>query len=87
MIITDINADGGQKIAAQDPDHLVFQAMDVTKAEDWKVVVEFAVQRFGRLDVLVNNAGTTYRNKVSENTLIDVGVGSLFECQAGWLAD
>lgn len=65
MIIADINADGGQKVAAQDPEHLLFQAMDVTSAENWKVVVEKAFEKFGRLDVLVNNAGTTYRNKVS----------------------
>ena len=38
--------------------------MDVTSAEDWKGVIDTAFSRFGRLDVLVNNAGTTYRNKV-----------------------
>ncbi|PLB51964.1 oxidoreductase [Aspergillus steynii IBT 23096] len=63
VIIADINADGGQKVAAQDPDHLLFQATDVTSAEDWKAVVDTAFEKFGRLDVLVNNAGTTYRNK------------------------
>lgn len=39
--------------------------MDVTRAADWKTVTELAFSTFGRLDVLVNNAGTTYRNKVS----------------------
>ncbi|KAH8434508.1 SDR family oxidoreductase [Aspergillus melleus] len=63
VIIADINAEGGQKVAAQDPDNLIFQALDVTKAEEWKAVVDKAMERFGRLDVLVNNAGTTYRNK------------------------
>lgn len=38
--------------------------MDVTKKDDWKGVIDLAFEKFGRLDVLVNNAGTTYRNKV-----------------------
>jgi NAD(P)-dependent dehydrogenase (short-subunit alcohol dehydrogenase family) len=38
--------------------------MDVTSASDWDEVMDLAFAKFGRLDVLVNNAGTTYRNKV-----------------------
>lgn len=49
----------------QNPANLAFQKMDVTKAEDWKGVVELAVSKFGKVDILINNAGTTYRNKVS----------------------
>lgn len=64
VIITDINAEGGQKVAAQNPESLVFQQMDVTKAEDWTTVMDLAFSKFGRLDILVNNAGITYRNKV-----------------------
>ncbi|THC92074.1 hypothetical protein EYZ11_008455 [Aspergillus tanneri] len=63
VILADINVEGGQKVAAQNPANLIFQQMDVTKADDWMTVVELAFSKFGRLDVLVNNAGTTYRNK------------------------
>jgi NAD(P)-dependent dehydrogenase (short-subunit alcohol dehydrogenase family) len=28
------------------------------------MVLDLAFSKFGRMDVLVNNAGTTYRNKV-----------------------
>jgi NAD(P)-dependent dehydrogenase (short-subunit alcohol dehydrogenase family) len=69
VIITDINIEGGEKVAAQNPENLVFQQMDVTKAEDWKAVMDLAFSKFGRLDVLVNNAGTTYRNKVCASKL------------------
>lgn len=62
--MADISPEGGQKTAAQNPENLVFEKMDVTKAEDWSRVVERAFSQFGRLDVLVNNAGVTYRNKV-----------------------
>lgn len=31
--------------------------LDVTSPDDWKTAVELAVQKFGGLNVLVNNAG------------------------------
>ncbi|KAL4918446.1 hypothetical protein BDW62DRAFT_217620 [Aspergillus aurantiobrunneus] len=63
VIIADINTAGGERIAAQNPSSIIFQKVDVTSAEEWRAVVQTAVTRFGRLDVLVNNAGTSYRNK------------------------
>jgi NAD(P)-dependent dehydrogenase (short-subunit alcohol dehydrogenase family) len=38
--------------------------MDVTQESDWIATLDLAFSKFGRVDVLVNNAGTTYRNKV-----------------------
>lgn len=38
--------------------------MDVTQEADWNAVLDLAISKFGRVDVLVNNAGTSYRNKV-----------------------
>lgn len=62
--MADINVEGGEKVAAQNPASLIFQRMDVTQEGDWKATVGLAFSKFGGLDVLVNNAGTTYRNKV-----------------------
>jgi NAD(P)-dependent dehydrogenase (short-subunit alcohol dehydrogenase family) len=64
VIVTDINVEGGEQVAALNPSNLIFQRMDVTQEGDWKTVLELAFSKFGRLDALVNNAGTTYRNKV-----------------------
>ena len=41
-------------------DDLLAVKLDVTRAEDAQAAVEAAVARFGRIDVLVNNAGNFY---------------------------
>ena len=64
VIVTDINVEGGKKVAAQNASNLIFQRMDVTQEADWNEILDLAFAKFGRVDVLVNNAGTTYRNKV-----------------------
>jgi ketoreductase RED2 len=50
----------GQALADSLPDAVYVQA-DVAREEDAKRLVATAVERFGRLDVAVNNAGTTRR--------------------------
>ncbi|CAK4031203.1 Hypothetical predicted protein [Lecanosticta acicola] len=40
-----------------------FHRTDVTKKEDWESIREFCEGKYGRIDAVVNNAGTTYRNK------------------------
>ena len=38
-------------------------AGDVTKRDDWQTLVDAALEDFGSVQVVVNNAGTTHRNK------------------------
>lgn len=64
VILTDINTEGGEKVAALNPGNLIFQRQDVTNEAEWKTITDLAFSKFGRLDILVNNAGTSYRNKV-----------------------
>ena len=46
----------------------VFATIDVTKPEDCDRMVQTAIDSFGRVDILYNNAGAGIRKKVHEHT-------------------
>ena len=39
----------------------VYSHLDVTRDDDWQEAVDLAESRYGKLDVLVNNAGRPWR--------------------------
>ena len=60
VVIADLLEDEGRQVEAEirgAGGEAVFAPMDVTREADWEQAVGTAVQRFGKLDVLVNNAG------------------------------
>lgn len=60
VMLTDIAADAGEVVANEivsEGGRADFRRHDVTSAEDWAEVVAATLERFGKLDVLVNNAG------------------------------
>ena len=64
VIIGDISQDEGKAVEAQIAEaggQAIFVTLDVTKEDDWTNAVDQAVTRFGKLDVLVNNAGISSR--------------------------
>lgn len=40
---------------------------DVTSTEDWKKTLDIAVKAFGKLTIVVNNAGSVTKNIVSKH--------------------
>jgi 3-oxoacyl-[acyl-carrier protein] reductase len=66
VIVNDVNAAMGIRVVADivaSGGTASFFAADVTQTEEVRALVSIAVQRYGRLDVMVNNAGWTHRNR------------------------
>jgi 3-oxoacyl-[acyl-carrier protein] reductase len=63
VIVNDINAKGGEAISTEIGAAAAFVQADVTKGADWAKMVQAAVSKFGKLDIVINNAGWTHRNK------------------------
>ncbi|HEX2651244.1 MAG TPA: SDR family oxidoreductase [Burkholderiales bacterium] len=61
VLIADLNAEAGKKVAGAI--NAAFVQADVARSGDWAKMVGEATGQFGRLDVVVNNAGWTHRRK------------------------
>ena len=57
VVLTDVLEDGVTEVAASIGDAACGISHDVTDADGWATVVTTATERFGGVDVLVNNAG------------------------------
>lgn len=57
VVFTDINVDGGKALEAKLGENSLFVRQDVASEADWTSVVSQAENRFGPVNVLVNNAG------------------------------
>ncbi|BDT95056.1 MULTISPECIES: glucose 1-dehydrogenase [Nocardia] len=62
VVLGDVLDDEGVAVAAELGDNAAYVHLDVREPEDWRKAVDAAVQRFGSLNVLVNNAGIVNGN-------------------------
>jgi 3alpha(or 20beta)-hydroxysteroid dehydrogenase len=57
VILGDVNERGGAELASELGENALFVKQDVTRKTDWDKIVKHGQERFGRINVLVNNAG------------------------------
>jgi NAD(P)-dependent dehydrogenase (short-subunit alcohol dehydrogenase family) len=91
VVVTDVVADAGKETAQRIKDaggQAVFVQADVSKEEDVKGLVAAAIEAFGQVDILYNNAGimpmddgsVTDISEVTWDRVLDVNLKSTFLC-------
>lgn len=74
VVISDINETAGAAVAEsiiEAGGEAIFQPADVSLEADCRLLINRAVQEYGRIDVLVNNAGISTRGNI-ENTSVEM---------------
>ena len=72
VVLTDIKEESGQRTAIQIRENggeALFLRHDVTQEQEWLDVIQATVSAYGKLDVLVNNAGTSSSYTVEDTTV------------------
>lgn len=85
VAIVDLNGEGAEKVAAEIGPAAIAIKADVTSRADIEAAVNATIAHGGKLDIVINNAGWTHRNKplmeVSEaefDRAWDINVKSIF---------
>src|SRR6202035_5721792 len=84
VVIGDILDDDGKKLADEIGEAARYVHLDVTQPEEWDAAVSTAVNDFGKLNVLVNNAGIVALGQLGQfnvdkwNKVIDVNLNGTF---------
>ncbi|MFX8347204.1 SDR family NAD(P)-dependent oxidoreductase, partial [Acinetobacter baumannii] len=66
VVVADIGETGGLRVVEEIKEaggRAVFAKADVSKRADMDQLLASALEHFGKLDIVVNNAGTTHRNR------------------------
>jgi cyclopentanol dehydrogenase len=74
VVFGDVLDDQGKKVEAEiraSGGQATYVHLDVTREADWRAAVATAVQAYGKLNVLVNNAGILFRSKIEDTSEAD----------------
>ena len=93
VAISDINVSAGEQLAAELGEQAMFIRHDVTDEQDWAAAMAAVTSRFGKLDILINNAGILMPGTIESanlkqfQRLMQVNAESCFlGCQHGVVA-
>jgi len=85
VVVADMNEQGAKAVAAELGDSAIAVKCDVSKSVEVNNLVAETIRKFGKVDIVVNNAGYTHKNRplleVDEATfdrMFDVNVKSIF---------
>ncbi len=62
IVVADLNSRGAERVAAEIGDAAIAVTTDVSLKSEFDEMVGKALDAFGRIDIMVNNAGYTHRN-------------------------
>lgn len=69
VVLTDLNENDGQKVAAQIGDSALFVKHDIASEDGWKDVIAKTEEKFGGVDILINNAAILIAGNIEDTTL------------------
>jgi len=69
VVLTDLNEEKGHAFAAELGENALFVKQNVANEADWATVVATAEEKFGPVNVLVNNAGITMAKAMMDTTV------------------
>ncbi|MDH4558472.1 glucose 1-dehydrogenase [Pseudomonas sp. BN417] len=69
VVLTDLNEEAGRQVAAEIGDNALFVRQDIASEADWQNVIKLTLEKFGRLDVLVNNAAILVLASIEDTSL------------------
>ena len=87
VVIGDVRDELGMQVEAEIRElggEAVYLHLDVTNADDWDRAIQTAEERFGKVDILVNNAAIVLRKDIEETTgedwdnIMDVNAKGVF---------
>ena len=84
VLLTDVDTAEGEKQAARLGARAMFMQQDATDPDRWNAVLDAAIEKWGKLDVLVNNAGIAIIQDVEASSLeawkktLDINLTAVF---------
>lgn len=89
VVVADINEQGAARLASSLPSEAVHFGADVSDLQSMDMLAAFALERFGRIDILVQNAGIYPESLIAEtspeqwNRVLSVNLtGAFLACRA-----